>query len=176
MAVIDGTEFYVSRMAGCSIRWWIQGIVVLLLVARGEFSTPAATNAAAAKCELARTEFRNRGLETLLAGFPDNVTNGECFVLTGICFYLLRQRLLQWQVSIPDTGNCFFQFFVARRKTDVKQLIDHTACLNKIKKLIENQNRFKKIFKSVEVDLTTGFPLSKMQTWKWHQCLAFVVF
>lgn len=80
MAVIDGTEFYCSRMmmltTGCksSIRLWIQGIVVLLLVVRGEFSS---TPTASGKCELARVEFRNRGLETILSSdLQDNPING----------------------------------------------------------------------------------------------------
>lgn len=82
MAVIDRTEFCSSRMmmGCCSIRLWIQGIVVLLLVVRGEFSSPANT-AAAGKCELARVEFSNRGLleAVLLSDLQDNVTNGESF-------------------------------------------------------------------------------------------------
>lgn len=83
MAVIDGTEFCSLRMTmtGCSIRWWIQGIVVLLLVVRGEFSSPAAAAAAAGgKCELTRVEFRNRGLEVILPNLQDNVTNGKCLL------------------------------------------------------------------------------------------------
>lgn len=96
MAVIDGTEFCCSSrmtmmvMTGCSIRWWIQGIVVLLLVVRGEFSsTTAATAAAAAgKCDLARVAFRNRGLETLLPNLQDNVTNGKC-LFCGCCYFYI---------------------------------------------------------------------------------------
>lgn len=88
MAVIKGTEFCSSTssrktMTGCSfVRWWIQGIVVLLLVGRGELLPEGAAAATVSgKCELARVEFRNRGLEAVLPDLQDNVTNGEC-----LCF------------------------------------------------------------------------------------------
>lgn len=74
MAVIDGTElFYTSR----SIRWWLQGIVVLLLIVRGRGEFSSVPTVGSTKCELSRLELRNRGLEAVVAGFPDNVTNGE---------------------------------------------------------------------------------------------------
>lgn len=113
MAVIKGTEFCSSRktMTGCSfVRWWLQGIVVLLLVGRGELLPEgAAATAAGGKCELARVEFRNRGLEAVLPDLQDNVTNGECLQFFPVSFRIKMYVLFREFFCIKY---CNFKNFV----------------------------------------------------------------